>query len=98
MKTCIRLKNFGWLDRCITDIIVDIKEGDLFELFGLLTTNYLRDNSEVQMPLSKNTGKRRDFAYINKLKDVSVELFRLHGIKAPMELIKIYVHIPSPHN
>lgn len=62
-------------------MIVDIKEGDLFELFGLLTINNLRDNSEVQMPLSKNTRKRRDFAYINKLKDVSVELFRLHGIQ-----------------
>ena len=31
---------------------------DLFELFGLRTTNYLRDNSNVQIPLSDNTEKK----------------------------------------
>ena len=28
----------------------DINEIDLFELFGLRTTNYLRDNFDVQIP------------------------------------------------
>ena len=37
----------------------DINESDLFELFGLCTTNYLRDNSDVQIPLSENTGKKK---------------------------------------
>ena len=37
----------------------DINESDLFELFGLRTTNYLRDNSDVQIPLSENTGKKK---------------------------------------
>ena len=37
----------------------DINESDSFELFGLHTTNYLRDNSNVQIPLSENTGKKK---------------------------------------
>ena len=37
----------------------DINESDLFELFGLHSTNYLRDNCDVQIPLSENTGKKR---------------------------------------
>ena len=36
----------------------DINESDLFELFGLHTTNYLSDNSDVQIPLSENTGEK----------------------------------------
>ena len=36
----------------------DIIESDLFELFGLRTTNYLCDNSDVQIPISENTGKK----------------------------------------
>ena len=37
----------------------DINESDLFELFGLHSTNYLRDNCDVQISLSENTGKKR---------------------------------------
>ena len=37
----------------------DINESDSFELFRLHTTNYLRDNSDVQIPLSENTGKKK---------------------------------------
>ena len=36
----------------------DINESDLFELFGLHSTNYLRDNCDVQIPLSEDTGKK----------------------------------------
>ena len=36
----------------------DINESDLFEIFGLRTTNYPCDNSNVQIPLSENTGKK----------------------------------------
>ena len=36
----------------------DINESDLFKLFGLRTTNYPRENSNVQIPLSENTGKK----------------------------------------
>ena len=36
----------------------DNNKSDLFELFGICTINHLRDNSDVQIPLSENTGKR----------------------------------------
>ena len=42
----------------------EINESDLFELFVPRTTNYLHDNSDVQIPLSENTGKKRGFAYV----------------------------------
>ena len=58
----------------------DINESDLFELFGLRTTNYLRDNSDVQIPLSENTGKKRGFAYVKVPRHVSDELLKLHGL------------------
>ena len=58
----------------------DINESDLFELFGLCTTNHLRGNSDVQIPLSENTGKKRGFAYVKEPRHVSDELLRLHGI------------------
>ena len=69
----------------------DINEGDLLELFGLRTTNYLRDNSDVQIPLSKNTGKKRSFAYVKVPGHVSDELLKLYGLgfKGKMFLIVI---------
>ena len=53
---------------------------NLIELFVLRTTNYLRDNSDVQIPLSVNTGKKRGFAYVKVLRYVSDELLKLDGI------------------
>ena len=47
----------------------DINESDLFELFRLRTKNYLRENSDVQILFSENTGKKRDFVYV-KVSDV----------------------------
>ena len=58
----------------------DINESDLFELFGLHSTNYLRDNCGVQIPLSENTGKKRGFAYIKVPRHASDELLKLHGL------------------
>ena len=46
------------LTHYMLDISEDINESDLFELFGRRTTNYLRDNSDVHIPLSENTGKK----------------------------------------
>ena len=58
----------------------DINESDLFELFELHSTNYLRDNCDVQILLSENTGKKRGFAYIKVPRHVSDELLKLHGL------------------
>ena len=42
-----------------------------FNVFGLRTTNYLRDNSDVQMSISENTEKRGGFVYVNGPRHVS---------------------------
>ena len=58
------------------DLSQDINERDLFELFGLNKTSYFRDSSDVQIPLSENTG---GFAYTTLPKHVSDKL------KAPLK-------------
>ena len=59
----------------------EINESDLLELFGMRTTNYLCDNSDVQIPLSENTAKKRGFAYVKVPRHVSDALLKLHGIR-----------------
>ena len=56
----------------------DITVNDLHELFDLHSTQYLNENSDIQMPLLGNTEKRRGFAYIA---NVVKELLKLHVIE-----------------
>ena len=67
----------------------NINEKDLFELFGLRTTNYLRDNSDVKIPLSENTGKRRGSTNVKVPRHVSDELLKLHGIEFKGKMLVI---------
>ena len=68
----------------------DIIESDLSELFGLRTTNYLHDNSDVQIPLSENTGEKRSFAYVKVPGHVSDdELLKLHEIGCEGKMLVI---------
>ena len=60
----------------LTHYMLQIYPKILFELLGLRTTNYLCDNSDIQVPLSENIGKKRGFAYVN----VSYGLLKLQGI------------------
>ena len=48
----------AWLKAIVGNLSEEISESDLFELFGLRTTNDLCDNSDVQITLSENTGKK----------------------------------------
>ena len=57
---------------------------DLYELFGLSSTQYLSENSGIQMPLRGNAGKRRGFAYIIKVPE-------FNGRKLVMEKTKHYL-------
>ena len=68
----------------------DINESDLFELFEPCTTNYLRDNTDVQIPLSENSGEKSGFAYVKVPRHVSDELLKLHGfgLKGKMLVIE----------
>ena len=57
----------------------DTTVSDLHDLFGLISTQYLSENSDIQMPLLQNTGIRRGFAYITASEHVVKELLKLHG-------------------
>ena len=54
----------------VRNLSENVNESDLFELFGLRTTNYLRDNSDVKIPFSENTGKRRGSTYVKVPRDM----------------------------
>ena len=88
------------LTHYIGNLSQDINESDLFELFGLCTTNCLHDNSGVQIPLSENTGKKRGFAYVKVLRHVSDELLKLHGLgfKGKMLVIEKAKTLPKAKN
>ena len=47
------------------------------------------DNSDVQIPLSENTWKRRGFAYVKVPRDVSDELLKLHGTEFKGKILVI---------
>ena len=43
-------------------------------LFGLKSTEYLRQNCSVEMPIDRNTGKSKGFAFLKAPPHVSDEL------------------------
>ena len=56
-------------------------EDDLYELFGLRSTKYLKQNCSVKMSTNSNTGKKKYFAYVTAPEDVTTELIKLNGIE-----------------
>ena len=84
----------------VENISEDISESDLFELFGLRTTNYLLGNSHVQVLLSENTGEKRGFAYVKVPRHASDKLIKLNGIgfKGKMLVIKKAKTLPKAKN
>ena len=67
----------------------DITEEDLNQLFGLTTTVYLRQTCSIEMPLDKNTGKSKGFAFLNVPQHVYNELVKLNGIEFQNHFIRI---------
>ena len=59
----------------------DTTEEDLYQLFGLKTTVYLRQICSIEVPLDKNTGKSKRFAFLNVPQHVYNELIKLNGIE-----------------
>ena len=53
----------------------------MIELFGLEMTQYLRDTCQINLVISKSTGKHRGFAFITTPDHVHDELLKLNGIK-----------------
>ena len=58
-----------------------IEFSDLYELFGLRSIQYLSENSDIQMSLLENIGKRRGITYITVPEHVVKELLKLHSIE-----------------
>ena len=56
-------------------------EDDLYELFGLRSTKYLKQNCSVKMSTNSNTGKKKYFAYVTAPEHVTTELIKLNGIE-----------------
>ena len=53
---------------------------DIYELFGLKATKYLRSNTYVEMPLNRN-GQTRGFAFVTAPDHVRNELLKLNNIR-----------------
>ena len=56
-------------------------EDDLYELFGLRSTKYLKQNCSVKMSTNSNTDKKKYFAYGTAPEHVTTELIKLNGIE-----------------
>ena len=54
---------------------------DIYELFGLKSTAYLRSNCHVDFPLNQQTQKTRGHVYITAPKHVFDELVKLNGVE-----------------
>ena len=58
-------------------------------LFGLKSTEYLRQNCSVEMPIDRNTGKSKGFAFLEAPPHVSDELIKLNGFEFQKQSIRI---------
>ena len=56
------------------------KIDDLYELFGLRSTKYLRETCKINMPVNENTGKCKGFAFALVPEHVQKEILKLNGI------------------
>ena len=56
-------------------------EDDLCELFGIRSTNHLKQNCSVKMSTNSITGKKKYFAYVTAPEDVTAELIKLNRIE-----------------
>ena len=64
----------------IGNLNVNVTIDDIYELFGLKTTKYLRSNTSVEMPLNRN-GQTRGFAFVTAPDHVRDELLKLNNIQ-----------------
>ena len=59
----------------------NVKEIDIYELFGLKTTTYLRFNCSVHILQLQSNGRRKRYAYIKSPVYVFSEVIKLNGVK-----------------
>ena len=62
---------------------------DIYELFGLKSTAYLRSNSHVDFPLNQQTQKTRGHVYVTVPRQVCDELVKLNGVELKSKFLII---------
>ena len=73
----------------VGNLNTNVKEEDINELFGLKSTEYLRQNCSVKMPIDRNTGKSKGFAFLKAPPHISGELIKLNGFEFQKQSIRI---------
>ena len=64
----------------IGSLNVNVTIDDIYELFGLKTTKYLRSNTYVEMPVNRN-GQTIGFVFVTAPDHVRNELLKLNNIQ-----------------
>ena len=64
----------------IGNLNANVTMDDIYKLFGLKATKYLRSNTYVEMPLNRNS-QRRGFAFVTASDHVRNELLKLNNIR-----------------
>ena len=57
-------------------------------MFGLKSTDYLRQNRNVEIPIDRNTEKSKGFAFLKASPHVSDELVKLNGFEFQKQSIR----------
>ena len=73
----------------IGNLNLGIKENDLAELFGVITTKYLKETCSLNMPMNDKTGQPKGYAFVSSPKHVRDELLKLNEVKSHGSRIKI---------
>ena len=73
----------------IGNLSLDTKIDDLYELFGLGSTKYLRETCKINIPVNENKGKCKSFAFALVPEHVQKEILKLNGITLEKRIIVI---------
>ena len=73
----------------IGNLSLDTKIDDLYKLFGLRSTKYLRETCKTNMPVNENMGKCKGFSFTSVPVHVQKEIPKLHGIILKNRIIVI---------
>ena len=64
----------------IRNLNTNVTSADIYELFGLNTTAYLRKNCNVSIPLNNMTKELLGYAYLTIPKHIRNEIIKLNGL------------------
>ena len=73
----------------IGNLSLDTKIDDLYELFGLRSTKYLRETCKINIPVNENTRKYKGFAFALVPEHMQKEILKLNEITLESRIIVI---------